>query len=85
MARKTLTFGLGMIIAAPLAAAQPDPAPVTAPPPAPGDERICLRVGPLTGEIGERVECWTREEWAEQGVDVDKELPKNGVRRSTNG
>ena len=25
------------------------------------------------------VQCWTRDEWAEQGVDVDKEWAKEGV------
>ncbi|HZU51248.1 MAG TPA: hypothetical protein VE968_05155, partial [Sphingomicrobium sp.] len=26
--------------------------------------RYCMHVGPLTGEIADRIECWTREEWA---------------------
>lgn len=79
MASMKLIAALGVIVAAPLWG-QPDPAPVTAPPPAPSDERICLHVGPLTGNIVETVQCWTRAEWAEQGVDADKELPKEGVR-----
>lgn len=80
MARKLLILAAGMIAAPPLWAAQPDPAPMTAPPPTAADARYCLHVGPLTGNIAETVECWTREEWAEQGVDVDKELPKEGMR-----
>jgi hypothetical protein len=33
----------------------------------------------LTGNVAEPVVCWTRGEWAEQGVDVDKEWAKEGV------
>jgi hypothetical protein len=35
---------------------------------------------PVTGSRLETVECFTREEWAEGGVDVDKDWPKEGVR-----
>ena len=34
----------------------------------------------LTGNVVEPVRCWTREKWAQQGVDVDKEWPKEGIR-----
>ncbi|HVF36566.1 MAG TPA: hypothetical protein VNA29_01320 [Sphingomicrobium sp.] len=34
----------------------------------------------LTGHLIEPVRCWTREEWAEQGVDVDKEWRREGLR-----
>jgi hypothetical protein len=52
-----------------------------APAPAGTPETLyCLRVGPLPGNVAETVECWTRAEWADQGVDVDKEWAKNGVR-----
>lgn len=44
------------------------------------DARYCLRVEPLTGTLVERVRCWTREQWAEQGVDVDREWAREGVR-----
>lgn len=50
----------------------------TAPPAEPG-ARICLRLEAITGTRLEVVRCWTRQEWAEQGVDVDKEWPKEGV------
>ena len=42
--------------------------------------KYCLRVDPITGSNVETIQCWTREEWAEQGVDVDKEWAKNGIR-----
>lgn len=41
--------------------------------------RYCLRVEPVTGTLIERVRCWTRAQWAEQGVDVDKEWAREGV------
>ena len=33
-----------------------------------------------TGTLIEQVKCWTREQWAQRGVDVDKDWPKEGVR-----
>jgi hypothetical protein len=77
MACKELVVALSLIVAAaPVAAAPPPstPAPTAGP-----DARYCMRVGPLTGSLIERVKCWTRAKWAEQGVDVDKEWAKEGV------
>ena len=75
MAHKHLAVTLGLIIAAsPAFSASPEPAPEAS-----ADARYCLRVDPFTGSHIERVRCWTRAEWADQGVDVDKEWAKNGV------
>lgn len=52
----------------------------TGAPPGTPDTRYCMHVGPLTGNLAETIECWTRTEWAEQGVDVDREWAKEGVR-----
>ena len=41
--------------------------------------RYCMRVEAATGTRVEPVKCWTRREWAEQGVDVDKDWSKEGV------
>jgi hypothetical protein len=82
MAHKKLLAGLSMIIASPLAAASLEPPPTPAPAPAPAGgpgTLYCMRVT-VTGTIPDPVVCWTRDEWAEQGVDVDKEWAKNGVR-----
>lgn len=93
MALKILAVALSMIAAvSPLSATTPEPTPKTLPPTeAPGTE-YCLRVGPYTGTRLEAVQCWTRQEWAEQCdndewpfpdqqcVDVDKEWARNGVR-----
>ena len=44
------------------------------------ETRYCMRIEALTGTLIELVKCWTREQWAEQGVDVDREWPKEGIR-----
>jgi hypothetical protein len=84
MAHKELIVALGMLVAAsPALATQTewpkDEAPATAPA---GDAatRYCMRVEPQTGSRIESVECWTREEWAAGGVDVDHDWPKEGVK-----
>jgi len=70
---------LGFLVAASSAAtAQPQLVPPTAPPGTP-TTRYCMRIEAVTGTRIETVECWTREQWAEQGVDVDKDWPKEGV------
>jgi len=80
MAHKELVVALSMIVAAsPLSATNREPIPETAPA---GTEetRYCLRVEPVIGSRLETVRCWTREEWAAQEVDVDKEWAKEGVK-----
>lgn len=44
------------------------------------DTKYCMRVEPVTGSRLERVRCWTRAKWAEQGVDVDRDWATEGVR-----
>lgn len=88
MASKALIFALSVSVAASPLSAQPDsgaiesdlPAPVTttAPPGTP-DTKYCMRVE-LTGNIVEPVFCWTRAQWAEEGVDVDRDWHREGVR-----
>jgi hypothetical protein len=80
MAHKGLIVALGMIsFASPVAASQPEPAATMAPPGTP-ETRYCLRIEPVTGTLVETVQCWTRDEWAYQDVDVDKVWAKDGVR-----
>lgn len=80
MALKELVVGFGMIVAAsPVSATNPDPTPMAAAPTASPDARYCLRIEAITGSRLEKVRCWTRQEWAEQDVDVDKEWAKEGV------
>jgi hypothetical protein len=79
MAHKQWVFALGLMVAAsPLSAAQPELIPPTAPPGTP-TTKYCMRIEATTGTRIEIVECWTRDEWAAQGVDVDKDWPKEGV------
>ena len=85
MAHRISVVALGMlVVAAPLPAAQPDWTPITpvatATAPA-GSEgtKYCMHVEPNTGSLVQTVQCWTRTEWAEQGVDVDQEWAKEGV------
>ena len=78
MACKQLIVALGMIAAAsPVAASQTEP--VSAAPAASPDAQYCLKVEAVTGTRLEEVKCWTRQEWADQDVDVDKEWAKEGV------
>jgi hypothetical protein len=42
--------------------------------------RYCLRVDPLIGSHIETIQCKTRDEWADLGVDVDQEWAENGVK-----
>ena len=80
MARRQLIVALSLTLAASAAAASTEP-PITTPAPAGTSEtRYCLRVEPEIGSRLETVECWTREEWAAQEVDVDKEWAKEGVK-----
>lgn len=80
MAHKALALAFSMIVvAAPVSASQDEPPPPPAPSAGP-DAKYCMRVDPLTGSNIETIKCWTREKWADQGVDVDKEWSKEGVR-----
>ena len=75
-----LLVALSTVIAASAASASTLPTEMTAAPSAPPEARYCLRVEPQTGSRLEGVECWTREQWAEADVDVDKEWAKEGVK-----
>ena len=39
-----------------------------------------MRIEAITGSRIEELKCWTRQEWAERGVDVDADWAKEGVR-----
>lgn len=79
MAHKAMMLAL-ITVASPVAAATFDaPAPTGAPPGGPGT-LYCMHVDPITGSNVQTTQCWTRAEWADQGVDVDKEWARNGVR-----
>jgi hypothetical protein len=77
--RLVVTFSLTVVAASPALAQAADRDAVAGAPAAGPDARYCLRVEPLTGTLTERVRCWTRDQWDEQGVDVDKAWAKDGV------
>jgi hypothetical protein len=52
---------------------------VPAPPGAP-TTRYCLRVDPIIGSHIATIQCRTRDDWAELGLDVDQEWAENGVK-----
>ena len=79
MAHKSLVIALGMIVAAPPAFATiQEPAPMGAPEGTP-DTLYCMKIEAIIGSRIEEVKCWTREEWAENEVDVDAEWAREGV------
>ncbi len=79
MVNKGWLVALSAIIAAsPAAAVNVDPPGTPAPAGTP-QTKYCLHVAPLIGSLVQTVQCWTRDEWAGQGVDVDKEWAKEGV------
>ena len=81
MALKEIVLALGMIVAAsPVSATSQDPEPTTGAPVGTPETRYCMHIEAITGSRIEELKCWTREEWAEQGVDVDKDWAKEGVR-----
>jgi hypothetical protein len=69
-----------LIMALGLLAANPPMAPGTPAPPGTPETRYCLRVDPIIGSRIETIQCRTRAEWAELGLDVDQEWTENGVR-----
>ena len=81
MNRKAAWLALSLVATIPATAgAQSDARRGAAAPDAPADARYCLRVEPITGSRIETVQCRTREEWSEQGVDLDQEWRREGVR-----
>lgn len=82
MSHRKLAASFGLIVAAVSPGlAQPADTYAMAGAPAAGPEaRYCLRVEPVLGSRVERIRCWTRERWADLGVDVDREWAREGVR-----
>lgn len=74
-----VTFSLLAVAVSPVLAQTPDRDSMAGAPEAGPEARYCLRVEPVTGTLVERVRCWTRRQWTEQGVDVDKEWAREGV------
>jgi hypothetical protein len=73
-------LGLIVVAASPVLALPAPHDPGSGAPAAGPHARYCLKVEPFTGSRIESVRCWTREEWTELGVDIDKDWAKEGVR-----
>ena len=80
MAPRILAVAFSIIVTGTsVAASSPAPVPAVAPP-GNAETRYCMRVEPVTGTLLERVKCLTRDQWDFQGVNLDKDWPKEGVR-----
>ena len=85
MALKQLVIALSMIAgASPASAAiqdsaSPGPGPTVGAPAGSDHTLYCMHIEAVTGTRLERVKCWTRAQWAENGVDIDKDWAKEGV------
>lgn len=80
MSNRKLAIIAGLIGATtPLMAQTPSSSEMTGAPAAGPSAKYCMRVAPATGSQIELVRCWTRAQWSEQGVDVDKEWAAEGV------
>ena len=84
MAHKEWLLALTLIVAtSPVSAAgedRPQVFPAAVAPTGTPQTQYCMYIETITGSRLEEIKCWTREEWAERGVDVDKDWPKEGVR-----
>jgi hypothetical protein len=82
MPYRKLAVALSLIVVAalPVLAHPEERNPGIGAPAAGPNARYCLKVEPMTGSRIESVRCWTREEWTELGVDIDKDWAKEGVR-----
>ena len=79
MAHKLLAVASSFIVAAWPISASSQPMPPMGAPAAPPGAKYCMKVEAPTGSRIEPIECWTREEWAYEGVDVDHDWAKEGV------
>jgi hypothetical protein len=80
MSNTKLAMLAGLAVATtPLLAQTGETSSMTGAPAAGPTAKYCMRVAPATGSLVERMQCWTRDQWSEQGVDVDKEWTREGV------
>ena len=80
MTRKTLLLVLTIAAASPASATSGDRSQMATAPSGTASTRYCMRIEAITGSRLEQLRCWTREDWAYRGVDVDRDWPANGVR-----
>jgi hypothetical protein len=83
MAWKTILLASILVTGAlPVAASQShdhDDSTTAGAPDAPEGALYCLKMEPITGTRIGSVLCWTRQEWAENDIDLDKAWAEDGV------
>ena len=83
MAWKQILLASIMVAGAvPAAASQSDPsddAVAARAPDAPEGALYCLKMEPITGTRIGSVLCWTRQQWAENDIDLDEAWAEDGV------
>jgi len=80
MALRKLAFALSIVAASPVSAAVQDVSPGLGAPEGTPATLYCMHIEAITGSRLEKLKCWTRAEWADRGVDVDKDWAKEGVK-----
>ena len=84
MAWKRILFASIMIAGAmPVSASQSEPsddAVISGAPDAPEGALYCLKMEPITGTRIGSILCWTRQEWADNDVDLDEAWAEDGVK-----
>ena len=80
MAHTALVLALTVIVAASPVSPKGEDSTSRAAPAGTHETQYCMRIEANTGSRVEKVKCWTRDEWTEQGVDVDKDWAEEGVR-----
>ena len=78
MTFKTLIVALGGMLATSPALASQALVPEGAPP-APETALYCLKMEPITGTRIGSVLCWTKQEWADNEIDLDEAWAEDGV------
>jgi len=86
MAHMGLVVALSMIAAAtPATASIQETAEAIGAPEGTPATLYCMRIEAIVGSRLEEVKCWTRQQWVENEVDVDKEWAEEGVAVITDG
>ena len=84
MAWKRILFASIMIAGAmPVSASQSEPsddAVISGAPDAPEGALYCLKMEPITGTRIGSILCWTKQEWADNDVDLDEAWAEDGVK-----
>jgi len=77
MAKLLATVGLGLLFTATALTAAPNDKP--AKPAKPAERQYCLKFAEDTGSHLTRLECRTKKEWKQLGVDVDEISSQSGA------